>query len=879
MKPLPPSFLLQFFQWYCHPKLRDHIEGDLIEIYQERVIQIGKRKADLKFGIDVILLFRKGIIKPAEGHQTLNNYGMYKSYFKIGWRNLLRDKAFSFINIFGLAIGMTACVLIMLYVADEMSYDKHHSDGDRVFRVASEAKGERYVAAAGPIAEGLKKDLPEVEQSARLLRFPGIDNMLLRDEDTQKQFFEINGFYVDSTFFNIFSYDLTYGDIHTALNGPNSIVISDNIAAKFFGDKNPIDHVLTVTLPFGAFSYTVKGVFKTKSKSHIPANFFLSMNNGDVGGWVKNQTNWATNNIFHTYVKLKQGSDPKQFEAKLTDFLQRNAGKDLEVAGLTKTLFIQPLEDIYLHSNYGFEVAPNGNITYIYILTSIAAFLLVIACINFMNLATARSERRAKEVGLRKVIGAVKGALVNQFLMESLMMSALALMLALLFIQLSIPIFNNLINKQLSLLLLPNVYFWLVGLALATGLLAGTYPALYLSSFKPAAILKGKLVNTISAVAIRKGLVIFQFAVSIVLILVATLISNQMSFLASQNLGFDKEQKVIIPIQTSEAATNAEALKNELSNSSQVISGTIASTYPGIENIQDALFYAEGKSVNETVDITSANIGEEYIETLGIELLHGRGFSKDFLNDTSAVVLNEAAILELGYPVDGALGKNIYYEFQGKKVTMHIIGVVKNYHYQSLQQKVKPLLLTKSPFFSAANNYLILSVKGTNAETIAAFEKTWNKINPGSPFMYSFLDEDFQKNYQKEARTLTIVKYFTAIAIIIACLGLFGLASFTAEQRVKEIGVRKVLGASITQIVALLSADFLKLVVISIVIASPIAFYLMREWLQGFAYHTDINLWVFVLVGMTAICIAFVTVSFQAIKAAILNPVNSLKSE
>lgn len=858
----------------------DYIEGDLMEVYDVRLKALGKRKADIKFIVDVLLLFRPGIIKPRDGSINLNNYRMFKSYFKIGWRNLLRNKGFSFINIFGLSIGMTASVLIMLFVVDEMSYDKHHKDGKRVFRIASEVKDERFVAAAAPIAEGLKKDFPEVEQSTRLLRFPGIDKMLLKDEATQKQFFEINGFYVDSTFFQIFTYELKFGDVNTALNGPNAIVISEQVAGRFFGNENPVDKVLKVTLPFGDFNYTVKGVFRNTNKSHIPANLLLSMNNGDVGSWVRNQTNWATNNIFHTYVKLSAGTDLNHFESKLVEFLNRNGGRDLKAAGFAKTLFIQPLEDIYLHSNYGFEVAPNGNVKYLYVFSSIAAFLLLIACINFMNLSTARSERRAKEVGLRKVIGALKSALISQFLIESLLMSILALTLACLFIQLSIPIFNQLTNKQLSLLQLPNVYLWLGGLALTTGVMAGLYPAFYLSSFKPAVIMRGKLVNSISAVSIRKGLVVFQFTISIVLILVATLISDQMTFLSTQNLGFDKNQKIILPIQTSEAGKNASALRDELSNDPQVISNTLATTYPGIENIQDALFYAEGKSVNESVDIISANVSDGYIETLGIELLQGRAFSKTFTNDTSAIVLNEAAVKALGYSADNSVGRNVYYEWQGQKFQMNIIGVVKDYHFQSLQQKVKPMSLTISPFFSSPNRYLIINVKSNNyAELIGGFEKIWRRINPNSPFAYSFLEEDFQKNYEKEARTLVLVKYFTLIAIIIACLGLFGLVSFTAEQRVKEVGIRKVLGASVSQVVGLLSKDFLKLVIISIVIASPVGYYLMSRWLQGFAYHVDISGWIFVMVGALVVLIAFLTVSFQAIKSAMMNPVKSLRSE
>jgi putative ABC transport system permease protein len=806
---------------------------------------------------------------------------MIKHYIKIALRSLIRSKGFSFINIFGLATGMTTCVLIMLYVTDEMSYDRHHQDGYRLYRIASEAKGEKWVAAPAPMAEALKMDFPEVEQSARLLRFPGAEKMLLKYEQNQKHFFETSAYYVDSTYFELFSYDFKFGDIHTALRGPNTIVISDEVATKFFGNENPVDQVLKVGLSFGEFSYTIKGVFKnTGHKSHIPANLFLSMNNGDIGGWVKSQTKWATNSIFHTYVKLKEGSDARAFENKLHDFLNRNGGEEFKAAGFEKRLFIQPIEDIYLHSDYGYEVAPNGNIKYVYIFTSIAVFLLLIACINFMNLSTARSEKRAKEVGMRKVNGADRSSLVGQFLGESLLMSGLALVLTIVMIQLLLPAFNQLTHKDLSLVRMPNIFFWLTLLTVLTGLLSGLYPAFYLSSFKPISVLKGAARNSISAATIRKGLVVFQFTISIVLILGAIVISQQMSYLSSQNLGFDKSQKIVLPIQTSEANASSNTLKNELLNNSQVIAAAKGGTYPGIESITSMLFYAEGKTAQENVDITTNYAEPGYIETLGIELLQGREFAKEFANDQGALMLNEEAIKQLGYTQDNAVGKKVYFEFQNTTRSMDIIGVVKDYHFQSLHQKIKPLALSVDPLFSLPNNYLILNVKSSQyPELIATIQKTWNKINPNSPFAYSFLDQDFQNNYEKEERTSQLIQYFTFIAIVIACLGLFGLATFTFEQRVKEIGVRKVLGASVLQIVTLLSKDFMKLVVISLVLSSPVAYSLMNEWLSGFAYRIDIKWWVFAFAGGVAVLIALLTISFQAIKAALINPVDSLRSE
>lgn len=794
---------------------------------------------------------------------------------------MLRTKSLSFINVFGLSVGLTTCMLIMLYVGDEMSYDRHFKDGDRVFRIAAEVNGEKWVAQAAPMAATLVEDFPEVEQVARLLRFPGLERMLLRDNQTHKQFFETNGYYVDSTFFDILNGELMYGDPETALAEPNSIVISEQVANKFFGGGNPIGKVLEVGLSFGEFNYTVKGVLKdSPNKSHIPANLLLSMNNSDVGGWVKRQKGWGTNSIFHTYVKLKKGTDPAVFESKLDDFFQRHGADEFEAAGFKKTLFIQPLHDIYLHSNFGFEVATNGNIKYLYIFTSIAGFLLLIACINFMNLSTARSEKRAKEVGMRKVIGANKSSLIGQFFTEAVLMSVLALLLSLILIQLSLPAFNQLTNKQLSLLQLPNMLIWLTTLTLITGLLAGVYPAFFLSSFKPVVVLKGKLKNSTSATVIRKGLVVFQFSISIVLILGALTINQQMRYLSHQNLGFDKSQKIILPLFTSESGKNAAAVKNALSSNSQVIAAAIGDSYPGIESLFSMLFYAEGKQKDDNVDIQTTFIQEDYLKTLGISLLAGREFSREFKADSSALILNEEAVSQLGYTVENAVGKPVYYEVDAKKYTMRIIGVVKDYHHQSLHQKIKPLALTTSPFFGGPTGFIIVHTNSNDySELTASFQKIWSEFNPNSPFSYSFLDQDFQRNYEKEGRTSQLIQYFTVIAVIVACMGLFGLAAFTAERRTKEIGIRKVLGATISQIVAMLSADFMRLIIVAVFIASPVAYFIMQEWLEGFAYHIDISWWLFLIAALAAIAVALLTVSFQAVRSATSNPVKSLRAE
>ncbi len=812
---------------------------------------------------------------------------MLQNYFKIAYRNLTRNKAFSFINIFGLAVGLATCVLMILYIFSELGYDKQNKNSDRIFRIAYQAvkkvnpEDKSWASTAAPIAWGLKSDMPEVEQSTRLLKFPSLDKMLLKYEhgNEKKIFYESNGYYVDSTFFQIFSYDFIFGNALTSLDEPNSIVISEQIASKIFGTENPLNKSITVGLPYGDFIYTVKGVFDdSKIKSHIPAHFFLSMRNRDIGTWVENQTNWATNNIFHTYVKLKEGSNAENFEKKLQEFIDRRGGKDLKEMGIIRQLFIQPVTRIYLHSDLDNEIAPNGNITYLYILGSIALFVLLIACINFMNLSTARSLKRAKEVGVRKVLGAEKKSLVYQFLGESILMSCLALLLALIIAYLVLPLFNHLTQKNITLFDQPGIWIWIIVLTMGTGFLSGIYPAFYLSSFKPITVLKGKLLNNFSGAAIRKGLVVFQFVISICLILGVIIIQKQLQFMNDQMLGFNKARQIVLPLRSPGTVKNFEVLKTELLKNPGVKNITCGSTYPGIASVDDMIFYAEGKSVKDVIDIHLANVGNDYFETLGLKLVAGRGFSKEFTADSNSIILNETALHELGYPLKTALGRKIYFDFQGSHNTMYIVGVVRNFNFESLYNTIKPFAF--NTLMGNRYSYVIANISAKNyAGTLQEMSKSWNNVNPGMPFVYSFLDKDFQKNYEKDQRISGIVWSFTVIAILIACLGLFGLSAFAAEQRFKEIGVRKVLGASVFSIVGLLSRDFIRIVLVAILIATPVGWYFMNKWLESFAYRTPVSWWIFAITGFLAILIALITVSFQAIRAAFGNQVNSLRSE
>ncbi len=804
---------------------------------------------------------------------------MIRNYIKIAWRNLVKNKVFSIINILGLSVGLTACLLLTFYVLDETSYDTHHKDSDRIYRIVMESAGKKLAATAGPMAQTLKNEFPEIEQSTRLLKFPNVDKFLLHAQDKKTPLYETNGYYVDSLFFKVLTYDFKYGDANTALSKPNTVLLSEEVAYKIFGDKNPVNEVIDIEIPYGKTKYTVDGVFRSKlNKSHINANLLLSMKNDDVGGWVDSQEGLLGNNLFYTYIKLKPGSSIASVEKKLPEFTNRHIGAQLAASNFERRYLAQPLKDIYLKSNITWEISANGSMTYIYIFSAIAAFLLLIACINFMNLSTARSEKRAKEVGMRKVLGAQKNTLVFQFLGESLLLCIIALSIALLLVAMLLPFFNAITHKELVLFKYPGILFFIAGLAFLTGLMSGLYPAFYLSSFKPITVLKGKLVNSISAKTIRKGLVVFQFTISAALILVSGVIWQQMDFLKSKDLGFNKDQQLLIPYRSSLAAKNYNSFKTELIKNPNIIAASGGDSYPGLHVISDDSFYGEGQTIKDNVYTRYGQVYDDYIETLGYELLYGRSFSKNNKNDSLSVILNETAIAKLGYESSTAVGRTIYYDRNDKKHELEIIGVIKDFNFKSLHEPIAPYAL-----FSLGENqpaYFIATLReGDFNTTISEIAATWESINPNVPFEYSFLDQDFNSNYMAEQQASKVVFGFMFIAIFIACIGLFGLASFTTEQRRKEVGIRRVLGASIIGITSMHLKDFLKLVLLAMAIASPLAYYIGYKWLENFAYKVEMGWWLFVSATGIAICIALITVGFQVIKAATSNPIKSLRTE
>lgn len=805
---------------------------------------------------------------------------MWKNNLIIALRNLKKHKSLTVINVLGMAVGLTVCFLIGLFVFDELSYDRKVKDGERIFRVSLKTSESLWAGSPGPLAEGLKNDFEEVEAATRILKFPGMEEMLLKAEvnGEKKQFFETNGYYVDSTFFEVFDFQFLKGNAQSALETPNSIVLSASLAQKLFGTNDPFHQTMTIGLPFGEFEYKISGVFDdSKVKSHIDANYFLSMENNDIGGAVNRMTNWASNNIFHTYLKLIPNTDPEVFESKLDPFFERRGGEDLKaMGGYSKSLLLQPFQDIYLQGQMEYELGTTGNRTNLYVFGSIAVFILLIACINFMNLATARSEKRSKEVGIRKLLGADRKALIFQFLGESTLISLLGFGLTLVGSSVLLPYFNQLTGKEMDLyqnyIPILSIFF----LAVGAGLLAGTYPAFFLSGFKPISVLKGRFRGKMAGFSLRQILVVFQFAISASLILMVFVISQQLSFVSKKDLGFSKEQKLIIPLNSEFTASKYDVLKSALVKDPGVKSVTVASTYPGIENIESMLYFAEGKSVDDVVNITNAVVGDDFIETLGFTLLQGKAFTEGFTRESPVMILNESAVKGLGYEVKSAVGRLVNYEWQGELHTLEIVGVIKDFHFESLHKNIEPYGLIKG------NNggFLIASFEGAEVkEVLDKAESIWEKSGITDPFVYSFLDEDFQRNYQKEERTASMIMTCAILAIFIACLGLYGLVSFITEQRTKEIGIRKTMGATDWSIVRLLSQDFGKTVFVAVLLSIPLSIYIANNWLSDFAFKIDLHWGYFVLAGMVSLMIAMLTVSFQSIKTALMNPVDSLRSE
>jgi putative ABC transport system permease protein len=793
---------------------------------------------------------------------------MIKNYLKVAFRNLWKHRVFSLINILGLTVGMTAGFLIYLYINFELSYDAFHSKASRIYRLATDIKTPTETINTGitswAFAPNIKNDLPEVEAFTRI----SSNGLLVKKGDIKFQ--EDKTLFADSSLFKVFDFALIKGNPQTALKEPFSIVFTETAVKKYFGNADPVGQTLLLT--GDNITATVTGVIKDiPENSQIKADMLVSMSTLTQKFNPGLDESWGNFGAV-TYLLLKPGTDPAALAKKFPAFLEKRDGEGMKQSQMYYTLFLEPLKDVYLRSTRGGN--ESGSITNVYIFSVVALFILLIACINFINLTTARSAERAREVGIRKVVGAGKRQLMGQFVGESLILSLIAFLLSLGLSALLLPLFNQLAGKTVSSGIFENKYHvWLLsGAAVCIGLLAGLYPALVLSSFRPVVVLKGRFTTGTRGILLRKGLVITQFAISIALIIGTIIVYNQMRYMRNRDLGFTKDQVMVIDTYSD---PGRDALKQAVAGLPDVSSVALSSSVPGSDNPG-----AYSEIENKKGDLQIANldlyfVDFDYIDLYKIKMAAGRPFSRDFGTDTTqAMVLNEAAVKMFGYASpQEAVGRRFrQWGREGK-----IIGVMKDFHFRSLQQPIKPLSMRIEP---GGCNLLSVHVSAAHLPaTLAAIKDKWKAIIPGRPFSYDFLDESFDLQYRSEERFGRLFLNFAILAIFISCLGLLGLASYSTMQRTREIGIRKVMGASVSSIVNLLSKEFLLLVIVSFFIAAPLAWYFMHRWLKDFAYRTDISWGVFAIAVIAAVVIAFITVSFQAIKAAIANPVKSLRTE
>ncbi len=807
---------------------------------------------------------------------------MIKNYFKIALRNLWRNKGFSAINIIGLAIGIATCLIIMLFVNNELSYDSYNKKAGLIVRVYFEGnvQGEKMKESnvMPPVAQTLKADFAEVEAATRIRNY-GTPRLIYNDKSFREDAFA----FVDSNFFEVFTLPLIQGNATTALLEPNTIVITKALAAKYFGKQDPMGKIIHFKDGKNT-AYKVTGVInKVPVNSHFSFELFASMASLPES----KEASWMVSN-FYTYLLLKKGYDYKKLEAKLPAVVEKYIGpqllqamgisfKDYKKNGNDLSFRLQPLTGIHLHSHFINDLSASGDIRNVYIFGAIAVFMLLIACINFMNLSTSGASKRSREVGIRKVLGSMKVALIKQFLTESILITAIALVLALVFIYLTLPAFNAIAEKNLRLrftdhpLLIPGLLMFV----LFTGILAGSYPAFYLSSFKPVEVLKGKFSSGKGSAGLRSGLVVFQFFISIFLIVSTVVVYRQLSYMQSKNLGYNKEQVMILS-DTWMLGNKQEIFYQQLLNDPRIANVSRSEYLPAGQSGNNNFFVSSTEKSNQLVKTLRYEVDENYIATLGMQLLEGRNFSTAFGNDSNNIILNETAAKALGWK-QGAVGKDISWSSnRGEKHQYKVIGVIKDFHFRSFHERISPLVMM------LAQNQGSMVVKLQTADItglMASLQIRWKEYGVQEPLSLSFLDERFANTHKAEQKIGLIMGIFAGLTIFVACLGLFGLAKFTAQQRTKEIGVRKVLGASVMQINNMLSGVFLKLVLIACIIAFPLSWWAMNQWLQDFAYRINIGWYVFAIAGFAALFIALVTVSLQAIKAAVANPVKSLRTE
>ncbi|MCP4727308.1 MAG: FtsX-like permease family protein [bacterium] len=840
--------------------------GDYEEDYLRRRNQQGDFTALLWFWLQVLLavpVFLK--------NKIYWSAVMYKNYLKVTIRNILKQKVFSFINISGLAVGLACSILILLWVNDELSYEDFHINADRIFRVTTFINmggNELDLPKTGPgVTKKLVATFPEVEDAVIINPIPRSSVKYLNT-----QFFEDNIFFADKSFFNIFSYELIRGDPGSVLELPYTAVITREYAEKYFQDEDPVGKILNFN---NVENYTITGIVDDlPSNSHIDFDILCSFETVYSKGRRASIDRFLNPN-FYGYILLAEGFDFVELENKMPEMIPDQIKRMGKARNLQFIMSLQPITKIHLHSKLAQDFSDNSNIVYIYIFTAVSVFIILIACFNFINLSTARSSLRAREIGMRKVSGACKNNLVFQFLGESLVYSFISLLLAVILVNLALPVFNSITEKELSLFSSGISLFFLelIGLTLLIGFMSGSYPALFLSRFNPVNVLKGNSPAGSSRSGLRSVLVVCQFSISIVLIIGTVLVFNQLKFIKDKELGFDKEQILVLPTGNNSFQMSLPSLKSILYESPGIDKISAVSRIPG-RTIYKNPYVPEGFAQGEFIWMGEMDIDQDFLETMDIELIEGRNFSTDMQTDLqNSVIINETAVKQAGWTKP--IGK---YITTLNKTRWQVIGVVKDFHTSSLHSEIEPLRILFS--IDSHIDYLTIKIRpGYLTHTLDFLQNKWSEIDQNKPLDYFFLDDTMDSLYRADQRFGRIFNYFTILAIIIACMGLFGMASFTAERRIKEIGIRKVLGASSYGLVYLLSRDFLKMIIISNIISWPIALYFAQNWLRNFAYRTDLDVSIFLIAGFLSILTALLTVSYQTVKTSLANPVDSLRYE
>ncbi len=866
-------------EWFLSRILRDEVWntplGDFAEVYRSIARERGTFRARLWYWGQILRLL------PGKTFNTIYwRLNMFKNDMKMALRTIKHNKGYTLINMTGLAVGIASCLLILLYVKHELSYDRFHENAERIVRIGMRAEfgTNNFIIADGPapLAETLRTDLPEVVDSTRLF---SVRQTYLGYED--KQFKEEDFVYADPNIFDIFTLSLIAGDPETVLAQPGSILITPAIAEKYFGSMDVLGKVLQGE---DDQSFKVTGIMQElPDNSHFRFDLMAS----SVGYPPSEGSQWIDNGVF-TYVLLAENIPVSQLDAKLPELTKKYVEPTIQEGfGMSFDKFLetgnffgfhtQPLLDIHLHSQVSNDWETSGNYDTVLIFAAIALLILIVACINFTNLATARASKRANEVGVRKVVGSYRRQLVQQFLTESLFLSALAFSIALVLVRISLPGFNKLMDKEITMAMLGTWYIppLLIVFAFGVGILAGVYPAFMLAAFRPAAVLKGKIQSSLRGRRLRNGLVVFQFFTTVILFIGTILIFNQLQFMRDKDLGFDKEHIVVVQ-NAHMIGDQQEAFKAELSKNPNILGASYSATGPFM-SLTAQIFRKEGQDIQTTYTLVNIETDHDYLDTLRLEMKDGRFFSRDNTTDTSAIILNEAAVRAMGLE-EPVIGKQMQMlSDEGQSFT--IIGTLKDFHMQSLHEAIRPMVMTlKQPDRPVSLLSLRIS-PGKTVDTLAYLEEQWKAFGPVQPVDYVFMDERFERGYETEIRTGNVFSAFAGLAIFIACLGLFGLASFMAEQKTKEIGVRKILGATIPGILALLSKEYVKWLVLANLLAWPLAYYALHKWLQNFAFRTSITVWPFLLAGGAALAVALLTVSYQSIKAALAQPIKSLRYE